>query len=530
MDDLTFHYPLAGIDVTGPVSRQPSRKAGEKYARSCYSGVNVRGQDFLARFRGSSRPGLLKFTDSKPGGITYVIQSLGILVTLGVSPVQPSQQGRIVFVWAAQAGVLYFFPAGGTVWLTPTNTTGNTPPMNASGLFYGAVNILKGWFIDGTNATTYNPDTNTLSAWTASAGTFPVDGSGNKPRLICTWRSRTILAGILGDPATIFASKVGDPTNFDYAPAVPVPPTSAWSTTTGNQGQAGDSVTALIPYTDDLLIVGMEQRIAIFRGDPMAGGQFDLMTTTTGIAWGMAWCMDPLGVVYFFGSRGGVFGFVPGNQPQRISQAVDPFLQDTNMGENAITMAWDERRKELRVYITLLATPQTTTHYVWESDTNSWWQDVRTDTNMNPLCVAVMDGNESQQRVVLEGGFDGWVRYMSGDATDDDGTAFTSSITIGPFLTNLADDVMISELQAVMGAGSADVTFAVYVGPTAEEALVSSPVVTGTWVAGRNYTNLVRRTAHALYVVITSTGRWALESVRVKLGTQGVVRQRGKNT
>lgn len=526
---IEFHFPGAGLDVSGPVCRQPNRPAYRgQYARTVARGINVRSLDADLRYRGGSRCGLAKYVSTQPGGITYVIQSLGLLVTTGGSPVQPSQEGRLVLLWAAQKGVIYFLPAGGTSYITPTNTTGNTPPMDATGVFFGAPNIQKAWFVDGSNAAVYDPATNTLSAWTATSGSFPVDGSGNLPRLVETWRGRTMLSGVEDDPATLFASKVGDPTNFNYAPAVPVPADSAWASTSGPQGQTGDVITALIPYTDDLLIVGMRGHISLFRGDPMAGGQFDLTTTATGIAFGRAWAMDPTGVVYFFGSRGGVFGYVPGNQPQRISTAIDSLLVDVNTGENAISMAWDERRKELRTYITLLTTQQANTHYVYEAQTNSWWQEIRANTAMNPLCCVAMDGNLPGDRVIIEGHWDGYLRCMTPEATDDDGTPIESNVFVGPFLTNLADDVMVSELQAVLAEDSDDVTFAVYIGKTGEAALASSPIVTGTWSAGRNYTSLVRRTAHALYVQITSTGRWAMESVRVKLATSGKVRQRDK--
>jgi hypothetical protein len=337
------------------------------------------------------------------------------------------------------------------------------------------------------------------------------------------------MANCLNDSITIFMSKVSDPFNFDYAPAVPVPADSAWSGRTGSQGLLGFPVTALIPYTDDLLIVGMEKGIAVFRGDPMAGGQLDNVTTDIGIAFGQAWCMDSTGTVYFFSSHTGVFAFIPaqGAKPQRISQAIDSLLLDIDTGQYGIRMAWWDRRKELHVFVTLLDTQQDTTHYVWESQSNSWWEDTYQDTNMNPLCCVGFDGNLQEDRVVLLGSWDGYVRALDQDAEDDDGEMILSQVMMGPFLTKFNDDVMVNDLQAVMAKDSDEVTFAIYAGKTAEEALVSTPVKSGTWTEGRNFTNLIRKSANALYVFATSTGRWAAENWRLTIDTLGKVRQRG---
>ncbi len=535
MDTVDLHFPAAGVDVSQAFCKQPNRPTYlGKYARSTPVGENVRAFDTANRFRGGNRPGLVKYVAARPGNTTFITQMLQLLVTTGTSvpgggAVQPSQSGRLVMLIAVSQGNVYVLPAGETTWVTAINGTPNTPALNFTGLMHSAVNNQLVFFADGSNKAYYNSVDNTVHPWVLTAGTFPADAEGNLPRLICTWRGRTVMAACLKDPSVIFMSKISDPFNFDYAPAVPVPPDAAWSGHVGPQGLTGDVITALIPYTDDILIVGMDSSLALFRGDPNYGGAIDNVTTTIGIAWGEAWCMDPSGVVYFFSNRTGVFGFVPGNQPQRISQAIDTILLSIDTGQYGIRLIWNDRFKGLHVFVTLLTTQQTTQHYFWESLSNAWWVDSFTDNNMNPLCCVVFDGNLQNDRVSLIGSWDGYVRSVSSDAIDDDGVPIQSSVMIGPFLTQYNDAVMLKELQAVMAAGSGDVTYAVYTSNTAEEALVATPYPTGVWSEGRNLTNLVRRAANAAYVKIVSTGTWALENIRCVLDTTGKVRQRSGN-
>lgn len=532
MPDVTLHFPAAGVDVSAAFCKQPNRPAyQDKYARTTPVGYNCRSFDRDRRQRGGLRPGLSKYVSARVNG-DYIVQGLGTLVTTGDAPggatVQGSQSGRLVLAWAVSQGTVSVLPAGETAWVTPTNETGQTPALNATGLVYGANNNQLVFFADGTNAVYYDPVTNKVKLWTLTAGTFPEDSEGNLPRLICTWRGRTVLAGLLDDPSVIFMSKVSDPFDFNYAPAVPVPPDSAWSGHVGPQGETGDVITALIPYTDDVLIIGQDSSLALFRGDPNYGGSIDNVTSTIGIAWGQAWCMDPAGVVYFFSNRTGVFGYVPGNQPLRISQAIDTLMLDIDTGQYVVRLLWNDRFKGLHVFVTLLSTRTQTRHFFWEQQANAWWVDTFGSTALNPLCCTVFDGNQQTDRVSLIGSWDGYVRSVSSDAEDDDGTLIESEVWIGPFLTQFSDAVILHEIQAVLGASSGDVNYEVYVGDTAEEALASDPVATGTWSAGRNFTDTVRRAGYAAYIRLTSTNVWAMEGIRCLISDRGLIRRRGK--
>lgn len=537
MDDavpLDIHFPFAGLNVVNPVYKQPNLPAvNGQYARTVAIGINCRAFDHTERSRGGSRFGLAKYVTTQPGGITWVTQSLNVLTVTGISvpgggSMQQSNSGRLVLLIAVSQGNVYTCPAGENTWTVAGNLTGETPPLNATGLVYSASNNQLQFFADGINQVYYDPSDNNCKTWTPTAGTFPVDALNNKPRLICTWRGRTVVSGIIKDPTLICMTKISDPFNFDYAPPVPVPANAAWSGRVGQQGLIPEAVTALIPYTDDILIVGMNNQIAIFRGDPNAGGSIDNVTTSIGIAWGNAWCMDSNGIVYFFSNRCGVFQFIPGQQPQRISQPIDPLLNLIDTGLNTITLQWNERYQQLHVWVTLTLQPSVTTHYCWEQRSNAWWEDSFSNTQHNPICCVNFDGNQKSDRLSLIGSWDGYVRSVSSDAIDDDGTPISSEVWIGPVLTKFNDAVMIDEVQGVIAQGSSNVDYEVHLADTAEEALTSDPIATGTWVPGRNYTDTVRRTGYADYIRLTSSGQWALENIRMTVRTGGKVRQRGK--
>lgn len=528
MDEISLSFPAAGCDVSQAFGKQPNRPVLGKYSRTTPLGRNVRTFDSQGRSRGGNRQGIEKYIAARPGDVEYITQHLAVLTVTGEVPVQPSQSGRDVRLIAISQGNSHYVSAGGSTWTTATNNTGVTPPLNITGLMQSSVNNQLLFFADGTNWVYYDPVADALETWTATAGELPVDADDNKPRLTCTWRGRTVLSGLLLDPTNIFMSKVSDPFNFDYFPPLPIDPSAAWAGNVGPQGKTGDVVTALIPYSDDQLILGMDSSIAIFRGDPNAGGQIDLVTTSIGIAWGNAFAMDSAGIIYFFSNRTGIFAFVPGAQPQRISQSIDNLLRDVDTGEYGILLQWNDRFQQLHCWITLLSTPMATTHFVWEKRANAFWQDTFANTDHNPLCCCTFDGNDADDRMALIGSFDGYVRSVSSDALDDDGDSIESEVLLGPFLTNLGDSVMLREAQGILGETSGEVQYEVLIGLTAEEALSSTAVASGTWSAGRNFSDVVMRAGYAAYIRLSSGVPWAMESIRCLLGSQGAVRRRGK--
>lgn len=529
---IDLHFPKAGIDISQPFGRQPNRPvANGEYARTTPRAINVRGFEPISnRTRGGQRSGLRKYITSQVSGKDYVIQHLNTIVTVGGVPVQTSQSGRVVSLVVVVEGNVYRLNPGETTWTAAINGTSPlaTPPLNVTGLVRSAANGQKLWFADGINSCFYDPSINTVKTWAASAGSLPVDEDGNRPTLIENWRDRILVAGLLKDPQNLFGSRVGDPTNWEYFPLSPGA-NDAWA---GNLptsfGLIGDVITAIVPYSDDVCVIGCDSSIHMLRGDPGAGGQVDLVTRAIGMTFGLPWCVDPTGAIYFFSNRTGVFSMVPGQPPQRISEAIQQTLQQIDTGEYGVCMGWDDRFQGLHIFVTPLAAPGPTTHFYYDQRNKAWFTDVFEDENMNPLVCCTFDGNLPTDRVLLVGGWDGYVRAVDPDAEDDDGVPIESEVWIGPLLSKNLDDVMLKSLQAVLGAQSGEVTYSIHIGATAEIALASEAVDSGIFEADRNLTSQVRWADHAIYVKLTASEPWSMESIRAITSIHGKIRARGR--
>jgi len=519
-------YPAKGINTSTAFGQQPEG--------SCPDGVNVRAYDALDRLRGGSRPGFSKYISTRVNG-SAAIQCLDYCNdTTLASPTnaQKMNANRTVRLFAIAGGVAYY--GSGGAWTTANLAIApNAPTLSSTvQVIRSAYNSLVMFLVDGTNYNYWVPSTNTLTKWTATAGSLPLDSSSRPARLICTYRARTVLSGLPGDPQNWFMSAVytaegvGGGIDWDYSPAT----TTVTQAVSGNNAPAGlcpDIITALVPYSNDILILGGDHTIWAMNGDPMNGGRIDLVSDRVGMAWGDAWCKDPFGTIYFMSNQGNIFTLVPGQKPVKLSQAIDNLLSRLEMDSINVRLQWDENLQGCHVYTTPLGGVAACTHYFWERRTGAWWKDEFANTYHNPLACTNFDGNDPGDRVSLIGGQDGYVRgWNIGDA-DDDGSDISSSVVIGPMLTATFDDLILKDMQAVLGEESGEVTYEVLVGPTAEAALASTAVVSGTWAAGRNLTSPVRRAGHAIYVKLSSTNQWAMEGIRALLAPGNKVRRRG---
>lgn len=412
--------------------------------------------------------------------------------------------------------------AGGTVVRVESTgpvslTNGPLALSTTAPVVFSAQNGLNLFYADGSVYKYYSSALDQIKAWTPTAGSLPVDSYGNKARLIETYRGRIVLSGLPRDNANWFMSKVNDPFNWDYSPATPNA-TQAVAGNLSDAGQIGDVVNTLIPHNDDLLLFGCDHTIWQMTGDPADGGRIDLITDTIGMAWGRPWTKAPDGTVYFMGSRGGVFSMTPGSMPTKITnQSIDERLAVIDYSTTMIRMAWDDRQQGLLVFISPL-TSATATYNLWyDSRNGAWWIDQFANTNHNPLAVHIYDGDDPDDRVVLIGGRDGYIRKLDTSVTNDDGTAIASYVFLGP-LTN----AMIKELQCTLATGSGNVTWGTFTAENAQSAIAATVGSSGTFVAGRNRSQWPRRYGQSAYIKLSATsGAWALEQLicRYELGT-----------
>lgn len=459
---MQLPWPIKGLSVhSGFTDQDPGT--------TC-DALNVRGYDPTGnRLRGAQRAGHSKYVAAQCNGSNFIQNLQHISVAGSLVPSVGNSTRTLTGVAVAGGTVKSFTRAG---FVLATNGTGvlssNTTQMGSSILF------SKIYYADGSNWVVYDALTNTCSTWTATAGSLPVSGS-NKPRLIMTWRGRIVLSGIVGDPQNWFMSRQFVGTDFDYFPSS-VTDQNAQQAVAGNNAEAGqcpDIVNCLIPYSDDLAIFGGDGSIWQMTNDPAAGGQFDRISDTVGMAFGSPWCKDAYGTVYFFGSRGGLYSVNPaGGQtaaPVRISsQNIDSLLMDVDLNSDIVRMVWDDRFQTVMFYITPTDGGETF-NYAYDIRNQAFWKDQFVDPDMNPTAVHLMDGDSPSDRVVLLGGQDGYIRFIDTSVDDDDGEPISSYVILGPIQSN-SQKLRLRELRTVLGLTSDPVTLELFVGHSAEQA------------------------------------------------------------
>ena len=292
--------------------------------------------------------------------------------------------------------------------------------------------IGKMYFADGTVYEKWDNTTNTVSTWTASAGTLPVSGT-NTCRLIASYRGRIVLSGLVDDPQNWFMSAAGDPLDWDYGATV-----SAVMAVAGNNTVAGkcpDIITCLAPMGDDVMVIGGDHTIWLMRGDPADGGRIDNLSQQMGILGQDSYCVDPDGTLYFFGN--GVLWKMSKPQPyqrqepQPMSRGrLDKTFNAIDYSQNTVKLLWDETFHGVHIYIVPIASGATT-HYWWDARTDGFWKD-QYPASHGPVSVMIFDADAANDRTVLLGGWDSYIRQTDASARTDDGTTILSRVKFGP--------------------------------------------------------------------------------------------------
>jgi hypothetical protein len=377
-------------------------------------------------------------------------------------------------------------------------------------------------FADGTTYKQLAPpvtstSTWTVSTWTPTSGSLPLDGQGRPARLIEYWNLRVVLAGLIDDPTAFFMGKRGDHLVWNYVeqPQTAISPTF---------GATKDTINTMVPHRDDMLVFGGDHTITLLRGDLLSGGVLDVVTSQLGMAFGRPWALDPAMQLYFFSTDGAVYKMTPGANPICISQQIKRDFQSVNLSTHRVRMAWDMFSQGLCVWITPNDPNTETVNYFFDERTNSWWPDFYGKPSLNPTAVFAYDGDAPEDRRIMLGGRDGRLRIMSPDADDDDNTPIRN-VTIGPIKTPSLDDLMFKIAQATLSDDSGDIAYEVFSGDTPEEALAATNTVTGTWSASRNNVSPINRSAFIHFVDLSGTDKMAIERIAIKYKPLGAGRR-----
>ena len=385
------------------------------------------------------------------------------------------------------------------------------------------------YFADGTNYQYYKSSTDAMTTWATSVtAALPTDSASRKPRLIAKCWERCVLGGLIGDPMTLFMSRSAVPTDFDTAPSV-VSPAIAFAI------NVGDFVNCIIAYHDDILIVGGDQTITQFTGDPGLGGNPDVISQNIGMAWGVPYVISPDMQLFFFSTSCEVYKMQPGTVPVCISNEINDRLKNVNLNTSTVTMEWDIRTRRLYVYITPHDDAVEGLHWMYEARTSAWFQIKFKKKGHEPSFGLLYDGPLVDDRQLLLGGRDGHIRAISPDAQDDCGRPIEWEVVMGPLKTSWLDDIKLECFQAVIGEQSGDISWASYSGATTEAARNRAmdeeeiPDETGKLYvteSGRNPVSYVGRSGFAHFVKFYGTGYAAMEKITAWYTPQGVVRRR----
>jgi hypothetical protein len=178
-------------------------------------------------------------------------------------------------------------------------------------------------------------------------------------------------------------------------------------------------------------------------------------------------------------------------------------------------------------------------HWWIDPENKAMWPVLFADDHQ-PVAAARMQGASGALSETIIGCRDGYLRTFSDDATDDDGEDLVSHVLLGPFSLSAGDsqDAMLAELHGVLADNSGSVTWRVLTASSAEEvadlavAAVESELAGGTpavaafgsWSEARNKVCRPRARGAWAVVWLSSTSRWAYESVTIVANQLGRLR------
>ena len=334
-------------------------------------------------------------------------------------------------------------------------------------------------------------------------------------------------------------SAVEDPNAWNVAPSIPTV-RQAVSGISSRAGRVPDIVNCIVPYSDDLLLFGGDKSIWRMTGDPMSGGQLDLVTEQTGMGWGRPYTKDPNGVLYFYGSRGSVYRWVPGQPvPQRISmRSVERRVQDIDQSKYYARLVWSNRDEGLHVFQVpftgqwaIGGSGSLVKHWFFEAKTGAWWEDQYATTAVQPTAATIIDGDQSADRKILIAGEDGRVRYIDSAATDDDASesasAIDSYVDIGPLIPgNQAGEFVYQHPEVWLANDRGSAHMQLLGGDEPEDQDLKHE---RTLHPGRNGPMLVRARADQMYMRLRSAASgesWAFEKASIYVASGGMKRAR----
>ena len=411
-------------------------------------------------------------------------------------------------------------------------TEDNTLALTAlTGTFFASAGTItsmslfqKIYAVNGSSGLILDPIAGTISAWTATAGTRP-DGY-----IVAAYRGSAVIAGDPTDSNNMYISAVEDPLDFDYG-ADPIE-TSAFALDNSDLGKNPDPIMALIPWSDDLMLIGGTGSIRQMTGDPRAGGRIDTVTESLGILGPKAWTIGNGGEIYFMGNDGFYRMPAGSKRPENLSRGrLDSILSEIDYATNIINVSYNSQHHGVHVFITPFDYTAGV-HVFYSIRDNAFWLD-SFPADQGPSASVKVYGNTPNLRNVIMGGLDGYVYRFDNDAKDDGSTAISSYVQYAPVLP--AGGLQMGtarELQIVSARGADALTWELRGGESAEDLVddLNTLKATGSFTTAASFRTPARTSLRfgALSLRLSnilSSSSWQMERALIRMKPAG--RRRG---
>ena len=420
-----------------------------------------------------------------------------------------------------------------SAWADPASGSG-AGTLDTLARYVQGVQFFDRFYItDGLNYKYYDATDNLVADWTSTksnGGSIP-----KRCRLVEVIFGRVILARDPDDAFNWHMSARDDAGDWNNFPQT-LTSGQAISGNNANSGKCPDIINSIVPISDDLALFGGDHTIWRLTGDPLYGGQFDLVTDGTGMSFGRPWCKDlERNILYFFGSRGGLYAYT-GGQIQRLSRdTIERRLQGIDFSTFYIRLAYDYEQEGVHIYQCPFGDGgATAAAWFWDKKADriipggAFWEDSWGATSIQPTSVFVIDGDSQSDRKVLLGCEDSKIMYVDPTNDDDRGTNIASLVTIGPIApAGAANEYAYQDFEAVLAPDMDGCYYEWYVDDE-PDVIPGAAVVSGFLDPGRNATRLIRFTGDVAYLKLRNAGdqRWAFEKASIMAASAGVTQKR----
>ena len=364
-----------------------------------------------------------------------------------------------------------------------------------------------------------------------NAGIMP-DG-GSNIGVLCFGR---IFLTSMSNPHQWACSRINYPLDFDTSKT-----DVAAATTSQNSpkaGLVGSPIIAMVSYKDHYLVMGCTNEVYVMRSDPRMGGVNTPVSKETGFFSPTSWCWDDQNNLYFLGIDGiyslSADAIIGAQPPVNITKERIPKLISSiglNRRTDRVAMAYDRQRYGLEVSVSQKDGAWSTVFWI-DLRTGGLFPD-RFPTGQTPSAMLYYDSYKTDERGLLMGGYDGYIRKFDESEKSDDGSnAINSYFTVGPFVDDKAprNKVLTGETSITAGEDTDGITAEIYRADSADELITNikagstsaaTKTLTGDGLYGSIRDRVSGRAIAMKYGNSTADESFSIESINTKLKMSG---------